>query len=47
MNDDREPNSSTSNHDLLIKLDTKLDRAILDIKDLRDNTAARAAFRTS
>jgi hypothetical protein len=28
-------------HDLLIQIATKLDRAILDIKELKDNTTAR------
>jgi hypothetical protein len=30
-----------NDHDLLIKIETKLDRAIVDIKDLKDNTTAR------
>ena len=30
-----------NDHDLLIQIKTTLDRAILDIKELRDNTTAR------
>jgi hypothetical protein len=30
-----------NDHDLLIQIATKLDRAILDIKELKDNAAAR------
>jgi len=30
-----------NDHDLLIQIGTKLDRAILDIKELKDNTTSR------
>ncbi|HKF48320.1 MAG TPA: hypothetical protein VKB38_13240 [Terracidiphilus sp.] len=32
-----------NDHDLLIQIATKLDRAILDIKELKDNTTTRVA----
>jgi hypothetical protein len=32
-----------NDHDLLIQIATKLDRAILDIKELKDNTTARVS----
>lgn len=34
-------NEQQNDHDLLIQIGTKLDRAILDIKELKDNTTAR------
>ena len=34
-------NETQNDHDLLIQIATKLDRAILDIKELKDNTTAR------
>jgi phage-related minor tail protein len=34
-------NENQNDHDLLIQIATKLDRAISDIKELKDNAAAR------
>lgn len=38
-----ESNNNQSDHDLLIRLDTKLSTVITDIKDLRDGFSARLA----
>lgn len=34
-------NHNGKDHDLLIQIDTKLERVIIDVKELRDNTVAR------
>lgn len=39
----RENHFRQSDRDLLIEVNTKLDRAILDIKDMKDNTSERIA----
>ncbi len=41
MDEQRTSDRRTSDHDLLIEINTKLGRAIIDIKDMRDDTQRR------